>query len=119
MKTIFSYAALMALALVLCSGVAHADGLKDRMLARAPQINALKAQQAVGEDNKGYLQALKDTGKDIVAAENADRKAVYAAIAQKQGVDPVFVGERRAAQIRERAEAGEMLQAPDGSWYKK
>ncbi|BBD08237.1 YdbL family protein [Desulfovibrio ferrophilus] len=119
MKKLISTAALIVLAIALCSGVAHAGNLKEQMKARVPQINALKAEQAIGENNKGFLEALKDKAGPLVAAENKDRKAVYAAIAKKNGVDPLFVGERRAAKLRKLATPGEMLQAPDGTWYKK
>jgi uncharacterized protein YdbL (DUF1318 family) len=54
-----------------------------------------------------------------VAAENKDRKTVYAAIAKQQGTKAEFVGERRALQIAKRANKGEWVQDSSGSWIKK
>ncbi|WP_243546971.1 YdbL family protein [Pseudodesulfovibrio tunisiensis] len=119
MKRTAAYIFMVVLALALCSGPAFAGNLKDRMVQRLPAINALKAQGAVGENNQGYLESLTGKGGDVVSAENADRRKVYQAIGRKQGVAPEFVGQRRAAQLRERARPGEKLQAPDGSWYRK
>lgn len=98
-----------------------AGEIKDRMLERLPVIDSMKAQGIVGENNEGFLeyrQAAKPK-QEVVQAENEDRAAVYAAIARNQGVEPGFVGRRRALQIAERAEPGTWLQRPDGSWYQK
>ena len=35
--------------------VAHSASIKERMAARIPAINALKAQGVIGENNKGFL----------------------------------------------------------------
>ena len=77
--------------------------LKQQMLARVPEINALKNQGVIGENNQGLLEfrGSSQPNKGLIAAENKDRKAVYNAIAKQQGIDAALVGQRRAKQERE------------------
>jgi uncharacterized protein len=98
-----------------------ADDIKTRMKDRLPTILALKAQGILGENNKGYLEFIggKKEKADIVAAENEDRQAVYAAIAKQQGTTVELVGKRRALQISQKADSGDWLQDADGNWYQK
>jgi len=115
---------LFLLVSVLTSGViafAGAADLKARFKARLPVIMGLKAQGIVGENNKGYLEFVggKRANPDVVAAENADRRKVYTAIAKKQGTSPDVVGNRRAVQIANKARPGDMLQNAGGKWHKK
>jgi len=95
--------------------------MKERMKERLPVIMDLKARGVVGENNQGFLELLKGQSekKEVVAAENQDRKAVYEAIAQKTGTNVQAVGQRRAIQIAEKANAGEWIQTADGQWQKK
>jgi uncharacterized protein YdbL (DUF1318 family) len=100
---------------------ARADSIKERMLARLPQIDSLKERGVIGENNKGYLEFLGSAKPDsnVVAEENNDRRRVYEAIAAKQNTTVELVGRRRALQIAENAPSGTWLQAEDGSWFKK
>lgn len=98
-----------------------ADGIKNRMMARLPAINELKAQGIVGENNQGYLEfrtADRSQAK-VVDAENTDRRAVYEAIASRQNTNPEFVGQTRAAQIAPTQAAGTWIQDSGGNWSKK
>ena len=98
-----------------------AKELKARMLERIPVIQALKSKGIIGENNLGYLQFVS-SGKEqegVVNSENADRKAVYTAIANQQGASADLVGKRRTIQIAESAGAGEWLQDNTGKWYQK
>lgn len=106
---------------MLCVQGALADGIKDRMLARLPVINALKAQGLVGENNQGFLEfrSGQKPDADVVSAENADRQEVYKAIATRQNATPAFVGQTRAAQIAEKESPGTWIQSADGTWKKK
>jgi uncharacterized protein YdbL (DUF1318 family) len=61
----------------------------------------------------------KKEKKDVVAAENADRKKVYAAIAKQQGTTAELVGKRRALQIAKKAKAGTWIQDQSGKWNQK
>lgn len=102
---------------------AESDGasLKEQMLARVPEINALKNQGAIGENNQGLLEfrGPNQPKKGLINAENKDRKAVYAAIAKQQGIDAAVVGQRRSKQLAGKGRPGQWFQKPDGNWYKK
>ena len=100
---------------------AFADDIKTRMKNRLPVIKELKAKGIVGEDNKGYLQFVggNKAKADVVAAENKDRKTVYAAIAKQQGTTAELVGKRRAVQIAKKANKGEWVQDASGKWLQK
>ncbi|WP_028578049.1 YdbL family protein [Desulfomicrobium escambiense] len=112
---------LAALAVLLLAQAGLADDIKDRMKARLPVITELKAQGLLGENNKGFLEFRggQKPNADVVQAENADRAAVYKAIAQRQKTTPDFVGQARAAQIAEKEPAGFWVQDPGGAWKKK
>ena len=100
---------------------AHSASIKERMAARLPAINTLLDKGVVGENNKGYLEfrVADKASEQLVAEENKDRAAVYAAIGQKQGAPAALVGQRRALMIAKQAQAGRWYQSPDGKWYKK
>ena len=117
--TIFS--CLMITLMLLGAVNSSAASIKDRMVARLPAINTLKSKGLIGENNKGLLEFRTNNKpqQDLVIAENKDRKAVYEAIAKKQGVKPALVGQRRAKQIADKGSPGLWFQRPDGTWYKK
>lgn len=96
---------------------------KGRMMARLRIILKLKAEGVVGENNRGYLELLRDRGnkgyRDVVSDENRDRRIIYQYIARTQGVSLKAVGRLRAKQIRERAPSGHWLEDDSGNWYKK
>ena len=100
---------------------AFGQDVKSRMLARLPAIDALKAEGVVGENNKGFLELKKQKpgSAELIRDENADRAAVYAAIARQQGTTADLVGQRRALQIRDIAKPGHWLQDESGRWYQK
>jgi uncharacterized protein YdbL (DUF1318 family) len=114
---------LLSLFLVASAAAAFADAgaIKQRMLQRLPVIESLKAQGIVGENNKGYLEFVgnKRAREDVVAAENADRRQVYTAIAGQQGASVEVVGVHRAAQLAQSAAPGTWLQDANGRWYRK
>ncbi len=112
----------LTLTLALLAAVAcQAASIKERMLARLPTINALKAKGIVGENNRGLLEYRTDqrVQQEVVEAENADRLAVYRAIAKKERVSVDLVGARRARQIAAKAPPGTWLQDERGRWYRK
>ena len=100
---------------------ASADDIKTRMKKRLPVLKELKAKGIVGEDNQGYVQFVGDKKEkaDVIAAENKDRKTVYAAIAKQQGTTAELVGKRRALQIAKKANPGEWVQDTSGKWLQK
>ncbi|MBW2502906.1 MAG: YdbL family protein [Deltaproteobacteria bacterium] len=101
---------------------AGADDIKARMQERLPTIVQMKADNIIGENNKGYLEFVPGgSGRDeaVIKAENSDRQAVYSAIAKQQKTSAELVGERRAIQISERAKPGEWIQDKSGKWLRK
>ena len=112
---------IVLFSLVAVVPITWADGIKDRMKQRLPQIVQMKQQGVIGENDKGYLEYVsgKRPNQEIVEAENSDRRKVYEMIAKQQGVSIQKVEQLRAAQIVKKAIKGEMLKRSDGSWYKK
>ena len=97
------------------------NSVKVRMAQRLPQIDKLKAQGVVGENNRGMMELRGgdvDAG-DAVAAENRDRGIVYAEIARQTGTSVEQVARHRARQIASLSAPGVWLQKDDGTWYKK
>ena len=96
--------------------------IKANMQKRLPAINALLKRGVVGEGNNGYLAVLgtlTEEERKVVDAEKQDRKTVYSAIARQQGATVELVGQRRALQIAERAQAGTRIQNAEGKWLTK
>ena len=117
--------AIFACALVAPQFAFGADSatIKKNMAERKPKIETLKKAGSIGENKAGYLEAMKDAklsedDSKLVEAENADRKAVYTAVAKKEGSTVDKVGEIRAKQIRSKAKEGEYIQEEDGKWVK-
>ena len=123
MKTI-SRLLIASLLFAVPAMVSHAEDLsaiKARMDQRLDRIDQLKAGGAIGENNRGFVE-VRDGGGDaasVVAAENADREAVYAAIAARAGSSAEQVGRARARQIAAGSAPGVWLQDESGNWYKK
>ena len=67
----------------------------------------------------GIHWTLTEEERKVVEAENQDRKTVYSAIARQQGATVELVGQRRALQIAERAQAGTRIQNAEGKWLTK
>lgn len=116
--------ALVAAAVAVGTAALGEDlaAVKARMLQRRDAVQALVAKQAVGESNRGLLAArgkLTAAESSLLAAENEDRKLVYAQIAAKTGASLEQVGRQRAAAIAERAAAGSWLQDEAGNWKQK
>ncbi len=107
--------------LLLAVNTLYAASIKDQMAARIPAINSLKDSGLIGENNTGYLEYRSGNQPDqaTVNGENSDRRKVYGAIAQKEGVSPVLVGQRRAQMIAEKGKPGHWFQAENGKWYQK
>lgn len=123
-KTCVSFLIVMILGGIFANVSSFADdikAIKAEMEKRLPAIVELKSKGIVGEDNSGYLQFVggKREKEAVVQAENQDRKKVYSAIAEKEGVSINQVGQRRAKHIAEKSKKGEWLQDQDGKWHQK
>jgi hypothetical protein len=120
--SIAAFALAFAVPQVL-SAADDAATIKKHMAERKPRIEALKKAGSIGENKAGYLEAMKnvkleDADQKLIDDENKDRKAVYAAVAKKEGSTVDHVGEIRAKQIRSKAAVGEFIQNEDGTWVK-
>lgn len=112
---------VITLFLLLTGSTLYATDVKERMAARIPAINTLKDQGLIGENNAGLLEyrTAQKPEQTMVQEENGDRQTVYTAIAQKEGVSPALVGQRRAQMIAEKGKNGHWYQTADGKWYQK
>ena len=121
MKRILLTALAAALLLPAVSFSQGSEGLKTRFRERLPALNELKDQGVIGENNRGFVEFLGQDhrGRDVVDAENADRRELYGAIAASTGTTPELVGQRRALQIVAEERPGRMLQNEAGQWYRK
>lgn len=98
------------------------DAIKERIIQRVQSLDALKLSGKVGENNLGYVEQrarLSKTEDAIVEQENADRRALYAIIAKRLGIQIGVVGKGRASELRENSAKGVWLQDASGDWYQK
>lgn len=124
MKVSFTRLLVLIVALAGATAAVQAQDLgaiRGRMEQRLPQIDALKASGALGENNRGFVEVRESQGDAaaVASAENEDRTAVYAAIGARTGATPDAVGRHRAKQIAKNSAPGMWIQAEDGSWSKK
>ncbi|HVU15638.1 MAG TPA: DUF1318 domain-containing protein [Candidatus Didemnitutus sp.] len=118
---------LLSLFVVLFALIVNASAqppgeLRRQMEARVPAIDRLKTQLIVGEDNQGFLQVVQNgtaEAAQVVAAENADRRVVYADIARQAGSSADEVGRQRAHKIAANSRPGVWIQDAAGRWVKK
>ena len=134
MKKFFSFFMIMTL-MMSVTGVALAQydiktmtadvkSALDGRKVRFSELKAFKAQGAVGENNRGYVEMLGGGAdvKVLVKAENADRKVIYQAIIEQNelgagalaAVEGVFAGVQR-----DKATVGEKVQDAAGNWITK
>lgn len=95
--------------------------LQKRFKERHGEVQKLKSAGLVGETSEGYLDFVEKKSADaakIIDAENADRRKLYAALAEKEGTTPATVAKVNARRNFERARAGEYLRE-EGEWRKK
>lgn len=106
---------------LLAVPAAYSASIKERMAARLPEINTLKDQGLVGENNKGLLEyrTAKRPKQNLIANENKDRNMVYRAIAKSQGAPVELVAKKRAEMIAQNGTPGRWYQKPNGEWYQK
>jgi len=120
---------LFAMAALLAVGIApeaqaqeSQEAIKERMIERVDEIDAMKTKGLVGENYQGFLEQrgpLDPNQTALMNAENADRKALYTILAERLGLTVKVVGQGRAADLREKSALGVWLQNSDGEWYKK
>ncbi len=90
---------------------------------RFNDLKALKAQGSVGENNRGYVEALKNDAQtqQLVDSENQDRKLIYKAIEEQNNLNGALETiEKVFAQVqRDKANPGDKIQDENGNWVTK
>ena len=96
----------------------------DSRRERFDELKALKAKGVIGENNKGYVEAINGDAEslELLNAENKDRKFIYQTIAEQNNlpagaistIEIVFAGVQR-----DKAAAGDKIQDADGNWISK
>ena len=99
----------------------ESERIRSRIEDRLTLLNNLKAKGEVGEDNRGFavLRSRDVEVGDVVAAENHDRRFVYAEGAKQSGKSIEDVGRFWARKFAKESAKGVWLQNVDGSWYQK
>lgn len=115
----FLFVAAWLLAAVPAVPAQSLGELRSRMEKRVPQVDELKASGVLGENNRGFLEVRAGDDRGVAAADNADRAAVYAALAKQTGATPEAVGKARAKQIFTASAKGVWVQAATGEWLRK
>ncbi len=92
--------------------------------SRYDDLNTLKSQGKLGENNQGLVEAINgDTeSKRIAQAENANRLVIYQAIVQQNQLGNeglALVKEAFASVLRDKATPGQSIQTPEGKWKQK
>ena len=90
---------------------------------RYEDLKILKQNGLVGENNRGYVDALTEdaSAKELVTAENKDRKIIYETIVEQNDLQGALETiEKTFAQVqREKADAGDKIQMENGDWATK
>jgi len=90
---------------------------------RYSELQRLKQQGKVGENNRGYIEVFSDEGdvKRLADAENRDRKTIYQTIADQNDLKGALgTIEKVFAQTqRDNADPGDKIQSEDGRWAVK
>lgn len=90
--------------------------------SRFAELQQLKSSGAAGEDNRGYVKALKPEAESVASSENADRRVIYTAIVSQHNLGPsglALVEQGFGDVQRDRARSGDSIQLPSGEWTKK
>ncbi len=92
--------------------------------SRYDELRTLKAANRIGENSRGYVEALDKSAAlaDLVHAENSDRRVIYNAIVEQNGLGPAGMGavETAFAEVqRDKAKSGDSIQLPSGQWTQK
>ena len=102
----------------------HADSeLTERMKARLSEVVTAKDKGLIGESVDGLL-LIRNTKadsktKDLVKAENLDRKSLFKLLAKQTGGEVDLVAKKFAKGIAARAKKGHWFKNSSGNWTSK
>ena len=97
---------------------------KKNRQARYQQLQRLKQEGEIGENNKGYVTSLKGNAAaaTLTADENQDRRILYEALAEQNKLGSAGLLEIQGAFAEvqsEKADRGDMIQSSSGDWKQK
>ena len=125
-KTIMVYFMVTMFFLVAISSAQDTmDGIKVRMKDRFAQISELKKSGKIGETPLGYAEAVSKEfaqNKEIstlLAAENNDRRQLYALIAKENQTSVEEVGMANAKRYFQKAADSDYFKTQTGEWKQK
>ena len=98
----------------------HAD-FSDRMKSRLADVIAAKDSGSLGEGVDGFLHLRKQddpNAKKLMDSENADRKSLFQALAQKTGSEET-VARKFSQGISGKAKKGHWFRKASGDWVQK
>ena len=103
-------------------GAGSFANFSDSMKARLSELVTAKDAGSIGEGVDGYVH-LRDVGNSsaqkLVAAENADRKQLFASLSQKTGGSVQAVAEKFSKALASKAKKGHWFRKSSGDWIKK
>ena len=100
------------------------SALDDRK-GRFDELQALKAQGDIGENNRGYVELLSKENTEaqsLIDNENKDRRFIYMTIVEQNNLskEDLTTIENVFAQVqRDKANVGERIQSENGDWVVK
>jgi hypothetical protein len=104
-------------------GKADRDAIKQSMKARYARLMKLKREGIVGETTTGMVEAVEndagETVKELVAAENADRRRLYELIAGQTGTTTREVAGNNALRLFKKASPTVKFKTAEGAWKSK
>ena len=92
--------------------------------ARYGELQRLKSEGVIGEDNQGSVKLLKDSteARAVMQSENQDREVIYQTIVDQNHLGPSRITEVRTvfAEVqRGKAQPGDSIQLRSGEWVQK
>lgn len=123
MKPYFSFLIFSALSILLVPLAQADDSFAKRMKARLPDVIEAKDAGAIGEGVDGLLHVRADDAssavKEMVVAENTDRKSLFAALAKKTGGSVAAVAAKFAKAMVGKGNKGHWFRSSKGTWKQK
>ncbi len=120
-RNIIKFNLIVVVCLMISSQIAFAEGIKQRMKQRLPEIAKLKKNGIVGENNRGYIGFVTSARdqEQLIADENKDRKRIYSHFAKQQKTTVDVVEKIQARRKAEKTKPGQYYQKKGGEWTKK
>ena len=126
LKAIVLYSVLALFSVVTISSAQNTkDEIKIRMQDRFAKISELKKSGKIGETPLGFAEAVKkEFAQDeqiikLLAAENDDRKILYAIIAKESQTSVEEVGMANAKRYFQKASDSDYFKIQTGEWKQK